>query len=299
MQSPRFIMQETRDVLKELESLELTNARTKRWLLASNEMENRILQCKLVALEKVHKKSISTIDSLITENFKKLRSSYLTKGGSDGTTVAVGETLIAGKKEGCHSKPLLFPSLKHPKGTDVKKKIFKAADTHRLPGRHISNLNLRPMTAEKDIEKITFGCSEINSFQNRNMLGCVEQQLGSLRIGRTDGKVHVKEDRREMFDIPMIVVAAPCPKRQSCLRMVERRKSTGCFCASKIREYENGIYPVDNMLSVLAFDQKTPEGIAKSRKITRQKLPRLQTSIDLLSIPEIIEKGELLHKEAK
>ena len=299
MQSPRFIMQETKGVLKELENLELTNTRTKRWLLASNEMENRILKCKLVALEKVHKKSISNMDSLITENCEKLRSSYLTKGSSDGTTVAVGETLIAGKKEDCHSKPLLFPSLKHPKGTDVKKKIFKAADTHRLPGRHISNLNLRPMTAEKEIEKITFGCSEMNSFQNRNMPGCVKQQLGSLRKGRTDGKVHAEEDRRKVFDIPMIVVAAPCPKRQSCLRMAKRRKSTGCFYASKIREYENGTCPVDNMLSVFEFDRKTPECIAKSRKITRQKLPRLQTSIDLLSVPEIIERGELLHKEAK
>ena len=149
---------------------------------------------------------------------------------------------------------------------------------------------------EKEIE-ISFGCLEMNFSQNRNLPRYVAQQLRSLGKSRADCIVHVKEEKHKILDTPLIVVPAPCPKRHSSLKMTETRKSKGCFGASKMREYESGTHPIDSMLSVPPFHRRSPKCIAKSRKITSQRLPRLQTSIDLLIVPEVLEGREVLQKK--
>ena len=277
------IMHEYRDASKEISDVDFKSPDTKRRLLAKNEMQNKTLECKLTALKKEHRKSISKIDCVISEVLDKLKKPCLTDDFQEETIIIKGEAAARRNKEDCCSHPQMFPALRPSKFTNVKRTTaYNSA--HGL----FSNVSLKPKALEKNILKTDLGYSAAKPAENSKRLRYMKQKYQPLQMGSAEHVGHMNA-RKKAFNMPFILITAPYSKCRKSLRISKSRKSSDRSEVAESKDFEVVANPAEN-------DSSLFENL-KLKTVARPELKSLQTSVDELHIPSYhIEEKEHVNK---
>ena len=280
-----------RDASKEISDVDFKSPDTKRRLLAKNEMQSKTLECKLSALKKEHRKSISKINGLILEVVDKLKKPCLNNDGLEETITIKGETPARRSKEDSSPHPPLLPALRPSKITDVR----RTTACNSASGLY-SNVDLQSKAIEKNMVKTTLGCSAAKPAQSSKSkkLQHMNQKYKPLQKGNAEYVEHVNA-RERMFNLPFISITAPYSKRRKSLRISKRRKSSSA--STKSKGFEVVASPAENEPSLLAFNERPSEKDLQWKNDASPELKSLQSSVAELHVPSYhLEEREHVNK---
>ena len=237
MDISKAIVPDKGDVPKEFIDIEFKSSHIRKRLLANNNMQRKNLECKLTALRKEHRRSISKIDNMISEDADLLKRTHISGGFPEKAMVVMGETLVVGNGKDCYSNSLLFPLLTWSTVPVLKRRVSRTNTVCTPSTRRLSDSYLGSKAIERELVRPSLGWERTVASQSGERQSCIEQKHRPLQNSRCDFAGH-EEHTKKVFELPLIVVTAPYSSRFTSLRVTKGRKVSSCFETAKSKKFE-------------------------------------------------------------